>query len=134
MNMDYSLCQGLNFAATGLPLALVLYDVMCQFGVHFEERVDKGRYLSIPDGLEIRKGIGLFHVHGHQDACFPRYAPNFIVGAGQVDGEVIETLWAPIDRLAGICRGMGTAYRREMLDDHMNTSNWNKLVGIGEPD
>ena len=131
MNMDYSLCQALNLAAKGLPQALVFYDIMCQFGVHFQERVARSRYLSLPDGLEMKKAIGLFHVHGHQDSCFARYAPNFIVGAGQVDGEVIETLWAPIDRLAGIVRGMGTAYRREILDDHMNTSNWNKMVGIG---
>lgn len=131
--MDYSLRKALNHHATGLPLALVFYDVMCQFWVKFRKRVDQSPYLSVPEGLAIRRGIGLFHVHGHQDSCFSRFAPNFIEGAGQVDGEVIETLWAPIDKLAPMVRGMGTAYRREILDDHMNTSNWLKMIGIGAP-
>jgi hypothetical protein len=27
---------------------------------------------------------------------------------------------------------MSTAHRRETLDDHMNDSNWKKLIGMGE--
>ncbi|TBU25564.1 hypothetical protein BD311DRAFT_780244 [Dichomitus squalens] len=38
--------------------------------------------LMMPDGLTIHRGIGQFHVHGHQMSCFPRYSVNFIPGAG----------------------------------------------------
>lgn len=28
---------------------------------------------------------------------------------------------------------MSTSHRREVIDDHMNDSNWKKLVDLGEP-
>ena len=128
--MDYSLSQALSNLA-GIPSAIILYDIMCQYGKHLRRRMKDGPYLQVPDGLEIRQGIGLFHVHGHQDKCFPRYAPNFIPGAGQVDGEILETLWAPLNNIAGSTRGMTAAHRREILDDHMQDSNWKKLIRMG---
>jgi hypothetical protein len=81
--------------------------------------------------LELRTGIGLFHIHGHQDSCLPRYSPSFIPGAKQVDGEIIETLWAPLNNISRSIRGMSLAHRQEVLDAHMNHSNWKKLVRIG---
>ena len=55
-------------------------------------------YLELPTSLtHIAKAIGLFHIHGHKDDCFARYAPTFILGAGIVDGEIIETLWEPLN-------------------------------------
>lgn len=132
MNMDYALCQALAFTMYGLTTVLVFYDIMCQYGVHFFKRVQENPYLSVPAGLVLLKGIGLFHVHGHQDSCFAQFAPNFIKGAAQVDGEVIETLWWPLNLISASTRSMGAAHRRETLDDHMNTSNWKKLVKMGE--
>lgn len=81
--------------------------------------------------LQIVKGIGLFHVHGHQVMCFARYSPNFITGAGQTDGEIIETLWAALNMIAGSTRTMTAAHRKEVIDDHMNDSNWKKLTRMG---
>ncbi|EGO30560.1 hypothetical protein SERLADRAFT_364516 [Serpula lacrymans var. lacrymans S7.9] len=80
---------------------IVLYDIMCQYGRYFLKRVLESPYLQVPSGISLYKGIKLFHVHGHQDICFPRYAPNFIPGTGQVN---------------------------EILDDHMSDSNWKKLI------
>ncbi|KAI5996884.1 hypothetical protein F5J12DRAFT_698389, partial [Pisolithus orientalis] len=54
-------------------------------------------YISMPDGMQICPGIGLWHVHGHHTEYFAQYAPNFIVGAGQVDGEIMETLWSSLN-------------------------------------
>ncbi|KAF8264641.1 hypothetical protein EI94DRAFT_1498604, partial [Lactarius quietus] len=75
----------------------VMYDIMCQYGVHLSDRVEKSPELSIANSLELRTGIGLFHIHGHQDSCLPRFSPSYITGAKQVDGEIIETLWAPLN-------------------------------------
>ncbi|KAG2035936.1 hypothetical protein BDR03DRAFT_824155, partial [Suillus americanus] len=61
-----------------------------------------------------------------------RYSLNFILGAGQVDGEILETLWAPFNKISPTARSMGQAHRQEILDDHMRNSNWKKLVQIGE--
>ncbi|KDQ50182.1 hypothetical protein JAAARDRAFT_142322, partial [Jaapia argillacea MUCL 33604] len=56
---------------------------------------------------------------------------NYIVGAGQVNGEVIETLWARLNEISVSCQGMGNGHRTETLDIHMLNSNWEKLLGIG---
>ena len=57
-----------------------IYDIMCQWSVHMKDRVASSRHLKIPDGLELRLGIGLFHIHGHRDTCLARYSPSFIEG------------------------------------------------------
>jgi hypothetical protein len=74
-----------------------MYDIMCQYDVHLKERVEWSPELSIPNSLELHMGIGLFHIHGHQDLCLPCFSPSYIPEAKQVDGEIIETLWAPLN-------------------------------------
>ena len=96
-----------------------------------KDRVAGSMHLKIPDGLELRLGIGLFHIHGHQDTCLTRYSPSFNEGAQQVDGKTIETLWAPLNELSRSTRGMSTSHRREVIDNHMNNSNWKKLIDLG---
>jgi hypothetical protein len=49
-----------------------------------------------------------------------------------VDGEVLETLWAVLNGIANSIRSQSTAHRRETLDDHMNDSNWKKLIQMSE--
>ncbi|GBE82431.1 hypothetical protein SCP_0408150 [Sparassis crispa] len=105
MNMDYSLSNAL-LTLTGITLVLVMYDIMCQYGVHVRKRFCHSAYLRMPFELKVDQGISLFHVHGHQDCCFQRFSPNFIVGAGMVDGKVIEILWAPTNEVSGSTRGM----------------------------
>jgi post-segregation antitoxin (ccd killing protein) len=129
--MDYSLCKALSYNMSEIPTALVMYDIMCQYGVHLQKRVHQSPEISIPSSLELRTGIGLFHIHGHQDDCLPRFSPSYIPGAKQVDGEVIETLWAPLNDISRSLRGMSLFHRQEALDAHMNHSNWKKMVRIG---
>ena len=131
INMDYSICKALSYNMNEIPVALIMYDIMCQYSVHFEEWVRKSPELSIPSTLELRTGIGLFHIHGHQDSCLPRFSPSYIPGAKQIDGEIIETLWAPLNNVSRSLRGMSLSHRQEVLDSHMNHSNWKKLVRIG---
>ncbi|KAN0131053.1 hypothetical protein V8E53_011186 [Lactarius tabidus] len=130
INMDYSLCKALSYNMESIPVALVMYDIMCQYKVHLKERVERSPELSIPDSLELRTGIGLFHIHGHQDSCLPRFSPSYIPGAKQVDGEIIETLWAPLNNISRSIRGMSLPHCQEVLDAHMNHSNWKKMVRI----
>jgi Kyakuja-Dileera-Zisupton transposase len=130
--MDYSIFKALNYNMEGIKAALISYDVMCQWSVHVMERVNGSNYLKLPDNLELRLAIGLFHIHGHQDSCLARYSPSFIKGGRQIDGETIETLWAPLNEITRSTRGMSTSHRREVIDDHMNDSNWKKLIGLGK--
>ena len=131
LNMDYSFCKALSYNMEDMPVALVMYDIMCQYGVHLKARVESSPELSLPNSLELRTGIGLFHIHEHQDSCLPRFSPSYISGAKQVDGEIIETLWAPLNHISRSIRGMSMAHRQEVLDAHMNHSNWKKMVNIG---
>ena len=79
-NMDYSIFKALNFNMDGIEAALISYDVMCQWSVHMMERVNGSDHLKLPNNLELRLAIGLFHIHGHQDTCLARYSPSFIKG------------------------------------------------------
>ncbi|KAH9162546.1 hypothetical protein EDB89DRAFT_1860727, partial [Lactarius sanguifluus] len=133
INMDYSICKALSYNMEDIPVALVMhvmYDIMCQYRVHFQERVKNSPELSLPSSLELQMGIGLFHIHGHQDSCLPRFSPSYIPGAKQVDGEIIETLWAPLNNISCSLQGMSLDHRQEVLDAHINHSNWKKLVRI----
>ncbi|KAH9172399.1 hypothetical protein EDB89DRAFT_1906254 [Lactarius sanguifluus] len=129
INMDYSLCKALSYNMEDILVALVMYDIMCQYGVHFQEQVERSPELSLSSSLQLWTGIGLFHIHGHQDSCLPHFSPSYIPGAKQVDGEIIETLWAPLNNISQSIRGMSLAHRQEVLDAHMNHSNW-KMVCI----
>jgi len=114
-------------------MALVMYDIMCQYKVHLKEHMEKSKEISIPSSLKLQTSIGLFHIHGHQDTCLPRYSPSYIPGAKQVDGEIIEALWAPLNEISWSLQGMSLSHRQEVLDAHMNHSNWKKMVCIGMP-
>ncbi|KAG1886446.1 hypothetical protein F4604DRAFT_1877786 [Suillus subluteus] len=72
--------------------AVTFYDINCQYNKYFRTRVNASRFLEMTQDLTIIPGIGLWHVHGHQDSCYVRYASNFIEGIGQIDGEIMETL------------------------------------------
>ena len=53
-------------------------------------------------------------------------------GAGVVDGEVLETLWSVLNSVSSATRTASLAHRTEILDDHMNNSNWKKMQHIGK--
>ncbi|KAI5982195.1 hypothetical protein EDD15DRAFT_2378224 [Pisolithus albus] len=106
------------------------YSIWCQWSVNFRSRVKNSPSLLLPPALEIMPSVGKFHLAAHKLSCFPRYSLNFIKGAGHLDGEVLETLWAPFTKISPIARSMTQAHRQEVYDDHMRDSNWKKLVGM----
>jgi len=132
MNMDYALSQALNHNTQGISRAITFYDINCQYNKYLKDRFGSSMYLSIPIGMDIIPGIGLWHVHGHQDSCYVRYASNFIPGTGRIDGEIMETLWAPLNIISPSARGMGTPHRKEVLDYQMNDCNFMKMIRISE--
>jgi Kyakuja-Dileera-Zisupton transposase len=132
MNVDYAICNALKYETTGITEALVNYDIACQWSIKFQERVDNSQHLSIPKHLKIIPAVGKFHLGAHISECFPLFSLNFVHGAGQQDGEILETLWSSLNKVSGSIRAMSKAHRHEVLDDYMRDSNWKKLVGIGE--
>src|SRR5882762_10101197 len=61
-----------------------------------------------------------------------RFTINFIEGAGEVDGEILETLWSNMDEVSGLAQAMLVAHHQEVIDDNMNDSNWHKIIRIGK--
>ena len=133
MNIDYAICQALSYNTAGLKEALIEYDVACQWSQHFPARVEASSHLSLPpDLLAWIAAIGKFHLAAHILECFHKHSLNFVAGAGQQDGEILETLWACLNKASGSIRAMSKAHRQEMLDDLMRDSNWKKLTKMGK--
>jgi hypothetical protein len=105
---------------------LLIYDIVCQYIIHILECI--GAHL--PDGLTIDQAIGLFHVHGHKDECFFRYAPTFIPGSGIVAGEILESLWSSLNSISPTVRTATLPHWAEMLDDHATDSNHKKMLSM----
>jgi Kyakuja-Dileera-Zisupton transposase len=131
--MDYVAGKAMNGKyIKGIKQSLLVYDIFCQWIIHFLERVEASAYLSIPEVMTISSGIGDFHVKGHVDRCFMRHSLLFIEGTGVVNGEILETLLAVSNETSQSAKGSTLAYQNEISDDHMNHSTWKKLIGMGE--
>ena len=133
VNVDYSVCNGMNFNTSGLREVLLIYDVNCQYLVHFDERLDDvAEYLSRDTDMKLFGAIGKFHLADHVDSCFSKWTLNFMKGSGHIDGEIMETLWSGMNKVSGAARSMSKAHRQETLDDYMRDANWKKTVGISK--
>ncbi|KAG2057442.1 hypothetical protein BDR06DRAFT_980855 [Suillus hirtellus] len=108
-----------DFQKDGISQAIMFYDINCQYNKFLKDRITSSMYLSIPIGMDIISGIGLWHVHGHQDSCYV-----------WIDREIMETLWASLNIISPSARGMGTPHRKEVLDYQMNDSNFMKMIRI----
>jgi len=76
--------------------------------------------------------VGKFNLAAHMLRCFSRFSLNFVQGAGQLDGEILETLWSEFNKVSASAHSMSKAHRAELHDDHMRDFNWKKLVGMSE--
>jgi hypothetical protein len=133
VNVDYSVCGGLNFNSAGLREAHLIYDINCQYFIHFWERLrDSSYYLELDPEMKVFGSIGKFHLADHVDGCFSKWSLNFMKGAGHIDGEIMETLWSGMNKVSGAARSMSKAHRQETLDNYMRDANWKKTVGIGK--
>lgn len=107
--------------------AMFIYDIVCQYFIHLHDRIGH----LLPQGLNLDRAIGLFHVHGHKDECFFRYATSLIPGAGVTVGEILEMLWSSLNTITPTVRTASLANRAETIDDHATDSNHKKWLNIG---
>ena len=95
--------------------------------MHYLERLkDVSEYLSHDPNVKLFGVIGKFHLADYVDSCFSKWMLNFMKGAGQIDGEIIEALWAGLNKVSGAARSMSKVHRQETLDDYMRDANWKK--------
>ena len=132
--MDYAICEAAKYNAgahNALLLILLIYDIACQWWIHFLDRLKMNKTLSFVEFNRLLVAVGKFHLGAHIKSCFWQYSLNFVEGAGQQDGEIMETLWSLFNKFAKMGRAMTLAHRWEVLNDHMRDVNWKKLVGMG---
>lgn len=130
MNMDWSLSEAVKSTnMAGIPWLGNIYDVNCQYCVNMDVRFDRNANLTTPD-MTIKHAIGLFHVHGHQEDCLYRYATTYIPGMAMIDGEILETLWSPLNPIFKSMRTASLTQRTEVFDDHKLDSNTKKMLNI----
>jgi hypothetical protein len=98
---------------------------------HFQQQVSESELLELWDSLEITGAVGKWHLAAHIAECFPKFTLNFVEGASQVEGEILETLWSGLDKIAGLAQAMSIAHHQEVIDEYMNDSNWRKLLRSG---
>jgi hypothetical protein len=127
--MDYSICQALK-RFPGHVQALIVYDICCQWSIHFRQRVSESKFLELYDSMEITGAVGKWHLAAHIPECFPKFSLNFVEGSGELDGEILETLWSKLDEIAGMAQAMSIAHHQEVIDEHMKDSNWRKMIRI----
>ena len=127
-NVDWSLLETLRTTHVDEAQGVMLYyDIVCQYWVHLNDRIGH----LLPNGLEIDRAIGLFHVHAHKEECFYRFASSFIPGSGIVAGEILESLWSRLNLIATATRTATLAHRAEVIDDHASDSNHKKALDMG---
>jgi hypothetical protein len=91
MNMNYALCEAALHSMEGITRAVTFYDINYQYNKHFQVQVDRSQFLDMVPELTIIPGIGLWHVHGHQDSCYVRYVSTLLKAlAGSM-----ERSWRP---------------------------------------
>jgi len=126
-NVDYAFLKSIeNIGLKPDQGLLIIYDIACQYWVHLQKRIGD----KLPAGLVIEKAIGMFHVHGHKDDCFFRFAPSFIPGTAITSGEILEALWATLNKISPSMRTASLAHRAEVLDDHACDSNHKKALNM----
>ncbi|KAJ7028284.1 hypothetical protein C8F04DRAFT_1212234 [Mycena alexandri] len=132
-NMDWIFSTMMRWKHPRLPKA-ISYDIICQwFKMLFE------RLLKMPAVVRFtivtvlyRFVIPKMHIHSHTLACQLVFSLNFLLGAGQTDGEGIERPWANLGGVATSTREMGPGSRRDTLDSHLSYWNWSKLITIAD--
>ncbi|KAJ8518496.1 hypothetical protein ONZ45_g4403 [Pleurotus djamor] len=134
--IDYAVSEAMKFytshdtSSVQYESMTLIYDVMCQYGVHLLSRLKAGEYLDVPP-VRIRQAVGKFHLGAHVDGCYVKFSLGLLKGAAHTDGEVLETIWSTLNRVSGCTRSMTQGHRQEVLDDSIAESNRKKALGMG---
>ncbi len=132
LHMDYCVLSSLQHDT---PRDIVIsYDIACQWGVNFWERVGiySGDLVPVQTPDNITFLVPKFHLAAHIEKCQRTHSFNKTPGVGRTDGEAPERTWASSNLVASITKEMGPGSRRDTLDDHFNDHNWRKVITFRE--
>lgn len=130
--MDYIFLSAVR--GLGLATIVVMYDIACQWGIHWVTRMNEfPTELQIDlDSTEVRKGIGKLHLPAHKGRCKEVYSLNYLPAVGRTDGEAIERAWSLTNPASFSTREMTSGHRHDTLDSLLGAINWRKVIGAGK--
>lgn len=131
-NMDFLLASAIvNFAILCL---IVSYDIACQYGIHFWERM-----AEMPEALRPKLArenvwwkVPNFHLPPHKRRCHGPFSFHWMWGAGMTHGETVEQNWAFSNGAAASTRLMGPGSRHATLEDIFGFHNYDRLLATRE--
>ncbi|KAL0567260.1 hypothetical protein V5O48_014737, partial [Marasmius crinis-equi] len=130
---DYAISCSQKHSDPSLTYVLS-YDINCRYSKRFFMRLNE----DLPD--EVKCGcrkenwhfvIPKLHIQGHGRPCQEVFSFYLLPGAGETDGERIERRWADLGAVASGTKEMGPGNRRDTVDDHISSSNWQKITSLG---
>jgi len=132
INTDYAFMSSIiPDLLAGIRRLFVSYDVMCQWGVYLQRRLNS--YLpplnqDLKQLTTYRTGVPKFHLVGHGASCQVTYNIALKDEVGLTHGEGVETVWAGSGQVATWSKESGPSARHQVLDDHWGAWNWRKVV------
>jgi hypothetical protein len=130
--MDYGFWS--TFRNTMLLWIVLSYDIMCQYSIHFWERMSANwgdtNWRVIRELVGITWLIPKFHLPAHIKRCWEEYNFSFARWTGRSDGEGVERGWAALNALARALREMGPGLWKDTLENHIGDMNWKKITGF----
>lgn len=115
MNFDFPLAYLVSEALSGGRTRIVIsYDVTCKYSVHFGRRflhedfpLIAEEHRKMFEGVKFIFVVPKFHIGAHVDACTDKHSLNYIWLVGQTCGEIVESNWSSLDRIATSLWEMG---------------------------
>ncbi|KAF8589210.1 hypothetical protein K439DRAFT_1333200 [Ramaria rubella] len=129
-NVDYALTQALR-EAVHLPFLGFMYDVTCQYIVNIRKCFKQSFPHLVPTLWRILPPIPKMHLQGSKDDCMYAFSLNYLEGAGQTSGKLVETVWHELNDTNGSTIEMNAGHCHDYLDDMYGDWNWNKVQKIG---
>ncbi|KAI0085202.1 hypothetical protein BDY19DRAFT_896968, partial [Irpex rosettiformis] len=128
--MDYVLLCALK--GTKVPVFLT-YDIACQYSKNFAKRIcEFPPCMRLDDARmsTMRFAIPKKHWRVHGEKNHSHFSLNYLPYSGRTYGEGIETGWAHMNPVSMSTKEMAPSARREVLDDHWSSWNWQKTLGF----
>src|SRR5580693_6838995 len=127
--MDYIVLSTL--IGVSLLFVVLSYDIGCQWWKNLRKRASEfPEEMQIDNNTNLEVKVPSWHVNGHGNFCRTHYSLNYLTGAGRTCGEDVEMSWAHSNVLGSSVREMGPASRHELLNDHWNRWNFQKIIGF----
>lgn len=117
-----------------MGLIFLSYDIACQWGVNFNQRMalfpsDMQLDLAL---ITIRLLVPKLHLMVHGEKCQAPYSFNYNIGVGRTDGEAVERFWSMTNPTTPGSKEMTPGHRHDHLNSFFGHLNWHKVCNAGK--